>query len=557
MDLFKELIDELKGENLLEDFGDEPASSVPEHSVGTGLISIGKPVARLDGEIQRPSTEGRSAQMAVLDEHEENEPEAVIPSDIPNPVDFEIAGLKPSNGREFYKKRAVGEMSHLQMVEHVLTGVEREYLKILPKTFDDFAAKKALNAFLQVSENENSLQHSEAEFAMMGETEAWCSALAERDRAIPVANIRQFCENSRPALSSQALVALARFYRNVPYSESVRAKFDFVITRLFSRPTVGNKRISLFTREEMLNHLSLLYKEWSSIPLYTADDDESNVLLTALSFEELAIEAENASSFDLLVASDFFGRLGMFKESVSELFFAPNVTAAAVDCNIRVGNAYVDLIDNERVKMDSQSMYSKFGAVDNVTISDAAARTLEIVDILRQQRTSSVKVADAPVPAESPPVQKTRRELNEGKDAAPEFRLGSTNEASRAVIGRFLSGNRWALGIGSLVLVLLLGYFGWATLFPPPKPPDVSARTIELPNSVLRAHLKTARINGANFSGLLHPNWDELPKPKREEFLKIVFDFAKDKGCNQVTLLDSEGKPAANASSAKMEVIME
>ncbi|MBK8464201.1 MAG: hypothetical protein IPL32_00075 [Chloracidobacterium sp.] len=59
------------------------------------------------------------------------------------------------------------------MVEHILTGVEREYMKIVPKTFDDFNAKKALNNFLNISENSNSEQHKAAEFALMQETEAW------------------------------------------------------------------------------------------------------------------------------------------------------------------------------------------------------------------------------------------------------------------------------------------------------------------------------------------------------------------------------------------------
>ncbi|MEO6051846.1 MAG: hypothetical protein ABIP78_11005 [Pyrinomonadaceae bacterium] len=47
-------------------------------------------------------------------------------------------------------------------------------------------------------------------------------------------------------------------------------------------------------------------------------------MLTALSFDDLAIEAENAGSFDQLIESEFFSRLRLFKESISELFYAPN-----------------------------------------------------------------------------------------------------------------------------------------------------------------------------------------------------------------------------------------
>ena len=81
----------------------------------------------------------------------------------------------------------------------------------------------------------------------------------------------------------QAMLALARFYRNSPYSEPVRAKFDFVITRLFSRPVSGERRKPLFSRDEALGHLNALYREWSSVQLYSAQDDLSNITLTAMS----------------------------------------------------------------------------------------------------------------------------------------------------------------------------------------------------------------------------------------------------------------------------------
>ena len=71
--------------------------------------------------------------------------------------------------------------------------------------------------------------------------------------------------------------------------------------------------------------------------LIWVDNDESNILLAALSFEELATEAETAETFDQLIASDFFGRLRNFKESINEMFYAPNVTVAAIDANVRIG----------------------------------------------------------------------------------------------------------------------------------------------------------------------------------------------------------------------------
>ncbi len=560
MNVFKELIDELKEENLLEqtvidaDTGsDQLEYSLDPFESVEDIAPVSLPEANYIDEIACETASDANNGLTDVDTPVTIQAE---PFDVKPQVEAVPTSQNRVNSREFYKKRAIGEMSNLQMVEHVLTGVEREYMKMIPKAFDDFGAKKALNALLQVADNVDSSRHSEAEFAIMEETEAWCTALAERDREIPVANLRRFCENSKPALSSQAMVALASFYRNLPYSETVRAKFDFLMTRLFSRIVAGNMRACLFTREEMTNHISLLYKEWSSVPLYMADDDESKVLLTALSFEELANEAENASSFDLLVANDFFGRLGMFKESVSEHFFAPNVTAAAIDCNVRVGNAYVKLIENERVKMDGQSLYAKFGAVDNLTVSDAAARTLEIVDILRKQRDFAVKESEQSSSSDVPPEDVRSFVSSEIAFDGASKESWLERAGNYKFIASVLSVNRWLLTASAILISLSIGVFAWTTIFVEPPAPDKSVVSVELPNSDLRKHLKTARVSGQNFYGLLLPSWDSLPKEKREDYLRTVFEFAQEKGCTQVNLLNSKGEPAGYANALKTDIIM-
>ncbi len=106
------------------------------------------------------------------------------------------------------------------MVEHVLSGIEREYMKIVPSSYDDLRAKTALHKFLQVQGDSTTTEYAEAEFHLMRETEAWSSALSARDSKISVANLRRFCENSRPILSSQALLGLGRFYRNSAFSRT-------------------------------------------------------------------------------------------------------------------------------------------------------------------------------------------------------------------------------------------------------------------------------------------------------------------------------------------------
>ena len=526
MNVFEDLITELKQSNLLESTVVET-----ERSEAAG-INVTMDFAIAD------HAAARSEDVNELTASDQNSTEASRESE--------------KSGKEFYKKRAVSEVSSLQMVEHVLTGVEREHMKIVPKSFDDLNAKKALHTFLNA--DASSQDHSDAEFALLQETEAWCTALGERDGSIPVSSLRLYCENSRPALSSQAMVGLARFYRNLPYSEQRRSKFDFIMTRLFSRPSGEETRTPLFERDEMFNHISTLYREWSSIPLYTAEEDDSKVLLTALSFEDLANEAEQASTFDQLITSDFFSRLRLFKESISELFFAPNVTAAAIECNIRIGNAYVKLIHLEREKMDEESIASKYGDINDQAVSDAAARTLQLVELLRGRPIDDVSVAEPEEPDVPNEMEVAPRPIS-----SKQKKSSVTEEEHSPFIRRLrdnaMSINKWFLAGALLLIAASVGIWVWANYVVEEHVSSAGVQTVVL-DSVMSEHISTARISSGMFYGLLSPSWELLTKEKREEFVKKVLEAGRSKGFEQVTLLGKEGKVAAYANATRIDVNM-
>ncbi len=593
MNVFEDLIIELKEENLLEttvmdagqlegndtchlDVTEVPntVTEVPNTNydlpgyIGESNSASVEIVGNSDYQVMEPKTVPK--ELIVTDDF------ALHETAVPEPPKQPTQGKRQLQSGEFFKKRAMGEVSSLQMVEHVLTGVEREYIKVVPKTFDDFNAKKALHTFLQLGDGVNSEEHATAEFALMQETEAWCSALAERDRNVPVSSLRRYCENSRPALSSQALLGLGRFYRNLPYSESVRSKFDFVITRLFSRPGALEKRICLFPRDEILVHLNTLYSEWSSISLYAADDDQSKVLLTALSFEDLSIEAENTPNFDQLIESDFFGRLRMFKEGISELFFAPLVTASAIECNIRIGNAYVSLIDRERQKMDTESLQSKYGSRNDRAVSDATGRTLDLVDLLQY-------LSDAGEPSEILPDDNSVSSDETSDDVPdlrhePQSRANVRESAKEAEIEKRVSSplaqriieifklerikenarnvNRWFLAGCLLLIAASFGVYFYANYVIDDTVPAAGVVNVELESSILKDHVKVGKISGGIFYGQLLPSWDALSKEKREDYLKKVYQAGAEKGYKQVNLIGKDGKVVAYASATRLDVAM-
>ena len=265
MNVFEDLIEELKDENLLERTVIEMTDEMPADK----LFHSTPPVVDEHRDIrQSMSAMASTAEGADIDieASESNVPAADVP---------EIKAAV--NTRDFLRKRAMEEVSSMQMVEHVLSGVEREYMRMVPVPYDDLEAKKALHRFLQVADDPRSAECSEAEYELLQETQKWYGELSERDKVIAVANIRHFCENSRPALSSQALISLARFYRNSPFSEAIREKFDFVMTRLFSRETEDGERGLLFARGEMNGHIKTLYENWSSINLYSPLDHAEEI----------------------------------------------------------------------------------------------------------------------------------------------------------------------------------------------------------------------------------------------------------------------------------------
>ena len=569
MNVFEDLVVELKEENLLEstvmENGPEASDEMPVVTSGLADLDAVEDVAAeiesdvLEDEVLTESSH-RKGSFGLSDVEPpaaaKPEPPAAETADIQLQGNSETVEIrKPTTGREFFIKRATSEISSLQMVEAVLSAVERERMKIVPRSYDDLEAKKALHVFLQLAGDVETEKHKQAEFDLLRETEAWCSALAKRDREISVTNIRRYCENCKPMLSSQAMLALARFYRNLPYSESVRGKFDFIMTRLFSRPTDDEMRLLLFTRDEMLGHIKTLYAEWSSIPLYSADGEESNIALTTLSFEDLTREAEAAVNFDDLIISDFFGRLRLFKESIAELFFAPSVTAAAIECNVRIGNKYVELIERERRKSDAATVHDRFGEIDDQVVSEAAGRTLELVNLLRERVASEDHVDSEPEAHDEVEVLEVRYD-HQAEEAA-EVESG-TAKASGAVARAFeavRSVNRWFLIAAVVMIIASVGVFVWGNYFAEPKVSSTGVKTLSFQGTDLADVVKTAKLSGDTLYVVAQANLDQMSKEKQTEVLQKLYQAGNEKGWVVVNLMNSEGKTVGYITPNKVEVL--
>ncbi|NOT49469.1 MAG: hypothetical protein HOP17_17230 [Acidobacteria bacterium] len=531
MSVFEDLIDELKNENLLEDTvvvntNRADAAARPDEAV---VLQRELPESSVEPKIE--SSVKPTMPMEVLD--------AVSPE----PLDLDLPQIeRPANEREFYRKRAMDEVSSLQMVEHVLSGVEREHMKTVPVPFDDLNAKKALHRFMQVSGDLKSPEHAEAEFILRQETEAWSYALFERDQKISVANIRRFCEESRPVLSSQALIALARFYRNSPYSEDIRGKFDYVMTRLFSRETEEGLRRLLFQYADMIGHINTLYANWSSIALYTHEDDQIEVSLTITRFDEFRIEIENAESFDELLESDFFSRVRSYKEESAEMFYVPEVVARAIRCNLAIGNRFIDLMGKERARSTTEKISEKYEDVDQL-VSNVAGKTLVLSEVLAME-IGEAGADEGDIQADAPPTA--------AKAAPPRVRR-KTDDDSRF---DFFGINKWLMIVGAICLLLSAGVYMWGEKIAAGDGSNlVTAKPMAIDDPDIKMYVRSPRTSEETLYAVAEPAFDSLDDDKKKELLAKMQKLAASKNLKKVSLLNSKGRTVGFASQNRLEII--
>ena len=551
MNLFEDLVEELKGDNLLEETVIETSEwetqaeikVIEQQKLSQANSQIGSQIA--NSQDTPPQASPTELNTLISENNQTNiETDVVLPQSEEISADFENIGefqfqlSEPNNESAFYRRRATEEVSALKIVEHILSGVEREHMKISPKSYDDVPVSIALHDFLKITEEAQSPEHAQSEFKLMQETESWYSSLSYRDKHISVGDLRRYCENSKPPLSSQALVSLARFYRNSPFSESVRSKFDMVVTRLFSKEVENDHRTVLFDKSELIEQITGLYADWSSIPLYAAQDDPQ-VLIATLKFGDFVHEANNVVSFEELIKNDFFNRLRIFKESTGENFFAPLLITTAIESNIEIGNRYVQLVSKEREKRGVSQLEEKYKYLVDQVVSDTTSKTLQLVELLK------IKTVEAK------PVSKLdeAKELLELPEKSEKF-VGNEKRFSNGLFGI----NKWIIVLAVVALLFCISLYTYVEVLSPQIKSSSPVKSYSLENSPLKAFYKTAKINKDTLFAITLPEWDSLSKETKEDILKKTLLEGNQKGFTKVHLINSEGKTVGFGSEKGIEL---
>jgi hypothetical protein len=268
----------------------------------------------------------------------------------------------------------------LQIAEQVLTNIERVQLKVPHKSY---VAKKisALLGEYKAGQTEETGESLQLEFRILQELHFWRSTLSRRDEAVKTFHLRRFYDENASSVTAQMLAALGCFYRSLMPSFEVRSKYDFVVTQLFSIKLTDEPRYVRVGGEELIERLQRYNVLWTGIEIDWADKKTRRMREEAIAiFDALRAEVGGYHRLEDLLKSNFFNRVRRHKQYLGETFFAPEVTAASIQCNVAVGNKFSQLVSEENDSFRN-SLESEHGGVDvlNLVLEENPAHSINLL----------------------------------------------------------------------------------------------------------------------------------------------------------------------------------
>jgi hypothetical protein len=505
MNVFEDLIVELKEENLLEE-------TVIKPSPGNG-----------NGHKKKASADNGPS--------DTNDFAVVLPS-----VSKPKYKAAPNSGD--IRTMLADRMAALQLVEYVISSSGRT-CGALFEQFDDLSVKKTFHLYDQACSDPDSEEYFEAESSLISSIEAWENDLAKRNAEIPAWALREYAENANPPLSPQALFAMARFFRTAPFSDDVSTKFEFTVTRLFSKVSEGDSRAILCSRKEIARHLSEKYHEWN---IEQSRHDDSDVALFLLSLDDITAEVQAASKFSELVSSAVFDRLFDLKRSHGQLIFIPEVAAAAVENDLRMAAKVLGLIKAENEHGGTATLKAKYADVDATLVSDAIGRTFQIVSIDEEADTfDDLSLGSA----------RENRRVKIDTNSAERPRKRRTKSSRGSTI---FGVNRWLL-LGTVLSVLLsIGVYVWADYYSTETPTSAAVTAVEIAKPELKQYVAKARLSGSLLYVVAAPSFEQLNNDERRDVLKRLLDEGTTSGYDRVSLMNARGRNIGFASKNGVEL---
>jgi len=246
-------------------------------------------------------------------------------------------------------KRAGQAAVQLRIVERFLSEVERRLLKTTPVIFDIERIKTALSILKTLTAEDDIDECLEAEFRLDQEFHLWRTLIVERDQKIETYHFRRLCDSAPFPLDDEIFVALAWFYHDLDLTPASQSKFDLSVTRLFTRNRPDGQRELRGHRDERLGRLrELIHRPRDG--QHSAEEIDNAVR----SIDDFIDEASGFRTFEDLVRTKLFDRFRDFKRDLHDLYFEPEVVAAAIECNVSIGNIFNNLLRSADEQLSSR-----------------------------------------------------------------------------------------------------------------------------------------------------------------------------------------------------------
>lgn len=241
---------------------------------------------------------------------------------------------------------AVGYAKALEVVQRVISSVEKAILCLVPESYDMAPAIAAARSLKQAIKEQDTAKIAVAEDHLSNEIYMWRLSLCSRDQAIQPYHLRRFCERTEDHLDLSIFAALARFYRSLPHTELAQSKYDFAVTRVFASISEKDQRVLRMEGHRLVESITEMFQLWGEKRLPTTGSPD-NIRAAANRFRAFIAEANEINEFEKLIGSGLFNRVRHLKKDLGELFYVPEVTAAAIECNVVGANKFSELLSDE------------------------------------------------------------------------------------------------------------------------------------------------------------------------------------------------------------------
>ena len=242
-----------------------------------------------------------------------------------------------------------------------------------------------------------------------------------------------------------------------------------------------------------------------------------------------------------MAGSDFFKRFRTIKQEAKESFYEPAVAAAAIECNVRVGNRYLELIEMEHHTSEEGELQEKYGMFHDNLISNATSKTVQIADLLDQ-------LQKRPKPPEFDVTSWEYVSDAKRKDGES----GAKNRKKK--YGWLLGVNKYLLAAAIATILMTAGLYLWVENLDARAEGSNNVVQLDMSGLDFKEYVTAARISNEALFVITSPNWTSASKAKKEEVVMKMVSAGQNRGYKKVHVLDNQGVVVAAGTENNIEV---